>query len=274
MLSTRLKIGLLVAAHVAAGLVLAYTSSQKPNDLVIGAFVAAVLADAGLVGIWGGLGTTKPQYRFPITLGISSYLGGVISWFFHRHGSELVAMVATFLLIALPTWVILLPLSILRHSRRRLNVVLCHGDFARAEGMQFTVQQLFLATTVVAITLGLGRWIQGLEENGVLGIFIVLVVFCPWIVIVELAILWGSLGIGRSWPRLLVVVPIAFVVGAIPMLSLKSGIIEIVIFWSSVIGFQAVLTAGSLLVIRSCGYRLVRGAAVEATPRLNEAGSG
>jgi hypothetical protein len=267
MFSTRLKTGLLVAAHIAAGLLLSYASSQMPgknNNWVFGAFLVVIFADSGLAGIWGGLGTTKPQYRFPITLGISAYLGGLIIWLSHGHGTKLVAMVATFLLVALPTWLILLPLSILRHSRRHLNVVQCHGDFARDEGMQFTIRQLFLATTVVAIMLGLGRGIQGLDDRSVLGMFIGLAIVCPWIVIVELAILWGSLGIGRPWPRLLVVLPTAFVVGAIPMFSLKSGFIVIVI-WSCIIGFQAVITAGSLLVIRSCGYRLVRGAAIEPT---------
>lgn len=158
------------------------------------------------------------------------------------------------------TLIVFVPLAVLRHSRRQLNLAPYYDAQTNAEGLQFTIKHLI--TAAVAAVLGLGRAVQIVEnENNAPDMLLAVVVVCPCIVIVELAILWGTLGTGRPTLRLFVVLPTAFLLGAIPPYYLKETIqpdwLDFV-GWSCLIGLQATITAGSLLVIRSCGYVLVR----------------
>ena len=92
--------------------------------------------------------------------------------------------------------------------------------------------------------------------------FSFIVVVVPCVVMVELSILWGALDIGRPVFRLLVAVLVAVFLGGLPPLYLKALVeptLRDFLGWSSVMGFQATITAASLLVIRSCGWRLVSG---------------
>jgi len=83
----------------------------------------------------------------------------------------------------------------------------------------------------------------------------------PYFILVELATTWAALGIGRPLPRLLIVLPTAFIVGAIPPFYLKGQMHvdwEDYSSWSMFVGIEATIIAASLLVARSCGWRLVR----------------
>jgi hypothetical protein len=127
------------------------------------------------------------------------------------------------------------------------------------------IRHLLLATAIVALVLGIGRGIRTIS-NRQSDIVVVVAVFPPCLVMVELATLWAALGIGRPIPRLAVVVPTAFVVGVIPVFyvpGLSNPSISELIIWPAIIGLQSIITAASLLVIRSCGWRLVRGAVAD-----------
>jgi hypothetical protein len=134
------------------------------------------------------------------------------------------------------------------------------SDSPASEGFQFSIRHLLLATAFVAVVLGIGRSVRTLSDtqSGVIAVAI----FPPCFVMVELATLWAALGIGQPTPRLAVVVPTAFVVGAIPVFYVPSpfdqSLSELVI-WPIVVGLQSIITAASLLIVRSCGWRLIRG---------------
>src|SRR5581483_417974 len=78
MLVTKLKIGMLVGGHVVVGLFLAVAAHGRsmPDPLLV-LMLALAFADAGLLGIWGALGSSQPRWRIPILLATSATLGFV-----------------------------------------------------------------------------------------------------------------------------------------------------------------------------------------------------
>jgi hypothetical protein len=270
-LSTKTKIGLLVTAHVACAIALTWADRDAtwPSAAEIGQS-AFVFADAGLLGIWGAFGTSRWFWRIPVILvGLVCLIASVI---YDATGQlpqgiamPLSIMIEAALVMSSPAWIILIVLMVLRCGRRRLHVTNSISSPAVAEGLQFTILHLFIATTAIAVALGLAPLVQKLA-----GTLMLLAVIGPCVVLVELAILWATLGIGRPWPRLVVVLPSAFVVGAVPpfYLSQLSQDWSTFVAWSAITGLQATITAGSLLVVRSCGWRLV-GGNDEAVPKAD-----
>jgi hypothetical protein len=259
MISSKTKIGLLVVVHVVAGLVLAWTAGTDASFPValIGLWALA-FAEAGLMGIWGALSTIRLVSRLCTVLFATLYLGAL-----------LVLMVngmdpLVFLIIALTVVPILVVLSCLRHSRRRLRLVDLASAGPAPEGFQFSIRHLLLATAIVAVVLGIGRGVRTISNGQSDLVFVA--IFPPCFVMVELATLWAGLGIGRPLPRLAIVVPTAFVVGAIPVFYMPGSSDHEIIGWPIIVGLQAMITACSLLVVRSCGWRLVSGEGITAPP--------
>jgi hypothetical protein len=178
--------------------------------------------------------------------------------------------VEMFFLVAFPSAVILVVLSALMYGRRKLRLAHLAASPATVEGFHFSLSHLFLATTVVAVVLAIGRGAMSLAAanfagNGLATMFVVAVTV-PSLIIVELATVWGALGIGRPTLRLAIVLPTAFVLGLVPPFfqqTIMGSDWERFLGWSLVCGLQAIITAASLLVVRSCGWRLVRGTSGE-----------
>jgi len=261
-MSPKLKIGLLVSGHVVAGLVLARGTLREtaltpvfPSfPIAMFGLFALVFAEAGLIGIWGGLSSTRPLWRILATCAATGYIGGI----------QVTAMRITeksilFLIIALTSSTILVVLSGLRLSRRKLRLANLVNEPMASEGFQFSLWHLFLATTAVAVLLAIGRGMPPISSPRAKDL-LVSAIFPPCLIMVELATLWAALGIGRATSRLVVVVPTAFIVGMMPMFLVDPASGGRILLWSVIVGVQAIITACSLLVVRSCGWRLVSGA--------------
>ena len=264
----KLKIGLLVAGHFIGQLACASTIDFPPPSIpaFIGLF-ALVVSDAGLLGIWAALGYSRRSWRLVVVVASTAYLCTLISVAFKAN--DLDELIMVFLVVALPTAAIFLVLTGFRFSRRRLQV----GQLVlAAEGFQFSIRQLLVATGIAAGLLALSRGLGHLPTTGpAWKITIFFAIVGPYFMLVELATLWGALGIGRPLPRLLVVLPTAFVVGTMPPFFLNTPLKMYLdrtdfIAWSSFMGLQATILEVSLLVIRSCGWRLVRGTSGEGQP--------
>jgi hypothetical protein len=170
---------------------------------------------------------------------------------------------SVFLIIALTTIPVLVVLIVLRHSHSRLSLRLVHlkNGSPLADGFQFSIGNLLLATALVAVVLGIGRVVRTVADRQWESIVSV-AIFPPCFILIELATLWAALGVRRPIPRLAVLVPTAFAVGAIaasylPVPTARESWLFFI--WPIIVAIQASITACSLLVIRSCGFRLVRG---------------
>lgn len=262
MLSTKAKIGMLVAGHIVAGLMLTWPAGAErwPGPAEV-AQAAILFADAGLLGVWGALGETRLWWRLTLVLLATAWLIMVT-----LAGGSNAQIVGLSLMIGLPTVLLLLVLIGLRHSHRQLQVVHSLEASTASEGFQFTIRHLLLTTAIVAVVLAIGKNIPHLDEI----VVIVVVVLCPCLVLVELAVLWATLGFARPAMRLSIVLPAAFVVGLVPPFysgSLRQQGWTTFVAWSCITGLQAAIIAGTLLVVRSCGYRL-------ASRKANAAGTG
>ena len=256
MLSTKMKMSLLVATHVVAGVVLTSASKEFTGDLSIpsAAKVALIFADAGLVGIWGGLSKARFVGRLLVLPGAIFYLWAILSFDTDPDFVE-------YLIIAFPTVALVMVLFSFRYSQFRLRLALLPNVSQLPQGFQFSIRSLLLATATVAIVLGIGRTVYAISDNYPYAVYFMMFPLC--IIVVELATLWGTLGKGSSLLRLAFIVPLSFCIGTIPIFylgELEEVELLMMAHFSSIFGLQAIFTAASLLVVRSCGWRLVSGA--------------
>jgi len=266
-MSPKLKIGLLVAVHVVAGLFLGWANQDNGpgNSPSFVGLYALVFAQAGLLGIWGALGTTQPLWRLPAVIATTGYLSALAitaeaMWQVRYAAVELT------LFVAFPTAVVFLLLSILCYSRYKLHFA--RPSLPNSMGGQVTIRQLLLATAAVAVVLAIGREVRKVSPGDWIEtecMIVTHVTLC--LIAVDFAVSWGTLGTRRPMPRLAIILPGAFLVGVIPTYFLETLLSldwKDHVTWSCIMGFQATIMAASLLVIRSCGWRLVRGDRNEA----------
>ena len=259
-MSSKARIGLLVAVHIVAGLLSAWYAntanshgmSPAVDELMFIGLYALVYAQAGLIGIWSGLSTTRLEWRLPSVVAATAFV-----CIANTGGGTRVA----FLWIALVAWPILLVLISLRHSRLGLQLAHLPNGLTVSKRFQFTIRHVLLATGVVAVVLGMGRGVRSINNLNTVAVM----TYPPCFVMVELATLWATLGVGRPLPRLAVVVPTAFGVGTLATYNVygrfeQAGFGSLWMLWSAALGLQAIITAVSLLVVRSCGWRMVSGA--------------
>lgn len=272
----------LALAHIAGGCVLAsisrvQTSFDHPCFI---ALLAMIFADAGMVGIWGALGTSHPMWRLslmPVLIGCLMVFArmaerlvesefpivvpqgpGTVS-IQYRHFWPGADPVGFYLVVTLTTLSVFAALCQLRLGRGELRLIRMTGNATTVAGFRFTIRQLLIVTAAVALVLAIGRGtrpLSGQRWESVLAVAI----FTPCSVLVALATAWATLGISRPALRLAVVVPSAFVVGMAPSYclggSIAAGWLPFIIVWSAIIGLQAAITAGSLLFVRRGGWRL------------------
>lgn len=117
---------------------------------------------------------------------------------------------------------------------------------------------------IVAAIISIRKGLQNLGDGSQGGqtwfdLVIIVAVIVPCVLLVELATFWAALGLSRPIPRLLVVIPSGFLVGIVPPFYIESGMDwRHYALWSGITGFQALMTAATLLVFRSSGWRLCR----------------
>lgn len=262
-----------LAAHIGGGLLLAWTSWSASAGLSGLALFALVLADAGLVGMWGALSGRRWGWRLSAVLVASVWLWGLVT---RDSRISVEYSLSLFLVIALTAASIMAILSGFRHGRRKLRLTRLTNDLPAIEGFQFSIRQVLLATAIMAAVLGIGRVVRNLDRksNNVTAVAI----FPPCTALIGLATLGATLGGGRPAPRLGAVLPVAFFIGMIPYYyigrpndSPQQFVVGLALF-----GLQAIITAVSLLVVRSCGWRLVSGDGVLAEKPLlpDDLGSG
>jgi hypothetical protein len=123
------------------------------------------------------------------------------------------------------------------------------------EGFRFSIRALLLVTAAVALLSAGARALQ--QAPGVSALRTVCWAMC--VVAVGLVALWAALGLGRPLWRGPVVFALSLVVGAFlasatePQGAVVGWVISVLIML-----LYSTLLLGSLLIVRSCGYRFVR----------------
>ena len=235
--------------HVVGGLIPAFVAYVAgPGPSLRGAFfIGIVFSQASLLGIWTGLGSS-PWWRrlLGVVLGIG-YLGVLLGVCFSRLDS------GTFLVVAVATTFMT---TLLMLIMRLLKVAIHLGSLpvASTGRIQFSIRQLMILTFVVACLITIGKWVQPYFTHGEI-LFPVLL----------MAVMFGLVGVFPVWFVLATKQPLLYSVGLVAVgacagycfarISTAAGNEGI---WMTVMATEAMAVVVSLLVVRSCGYRLVR----------------
>jgi hypothetical protein len=274
MFSTRLKIGLLVAGHIVAGLSLAWLSHDglHRNYLVSQLRSGLIQAEVGLVGMRAALSSCQMWRRFMTGFAVLTYLflldatsrnlihlGSGFGMYLADFRVQAL-LFGDFLLIAFSSAMVFCLLSVMNRGQQRLvmtkSVELCRTSV----GVQFSIRHWFLATAVFGVLLTIGIGIRGIFTGLAQGQVDFVAVAGPGLVVIQLAILWAGLGTGRALVRLMILLPLTFGIGLVPYCTrypVSEWVWGRASHWAVICGFVGLITAGSLLVVRSCGYRLV-----------------
>jgi len=261
----------LVGAHVVGGLGVAGacaglmdpfpTSPVVDTSTPIGRFLHAhslliflsiALPQAGLLGMWLGLGASPRRHRLVGGLLVVVYLGALTAGFVPARYFPARHFYNYFLPVLVPSAAV----ALLARGVRRwfAQVVLVTEASSPIPGLQFSIRLMLIATAVVAVVLGLK---PGKVEPSLLTTIVVYMVFGLCMGSVVLASLWAALAPGHPAPRIAVVLLFAGFIGVMPFyyvgLSRSAQLTAAAV--SSIT--QALIVVASLLVIRWQGFRLV-----------------
>jgi hypothetical protein len=256
--TTNPRILWLVVGHVVVGLIGALAAYfPGPDSIRRAAFVGIVYSQASLVGIWGSLGS-GPAWRrvIGVVVGVG-YLGLQLGFSFH----ELDGII--FLWVVAATTISALPLLLVRLFR--VAIRLDSSAAGLVERFQFSIRHLLTLTFVVACLISIRNCVEpyAIEitetPDGVVSDYFDEAVYY-WLFPAAVV---GVLGILPVWfvlaTKQLVLSCVGLLAAGVcagywlgrfydepPSISMTATITEVV----------AVVV--SLLVVRSCGYRLVR----------------
>jgi hypothetical protein len=219
---------------------------------------------ACLIGVWLGLSRTPVHKKVVVAVGSVIGLGLILAVTLRvSHEGEvfLILLPISMGFTSVPMIVTAMLLLVTR-KRTRGSLLHCPDTYAlRSEGLQFGTRHLFVLTLIVAALLGVGkgapRFLAG-AEAAVGPVATLLLLGAVWGT-VTLTVVWATLGRQRPHERIALAMVLAFFGGLVPPYYFGED-------WRShvVWGFalttlaMSVVMAGSLLVVRSVGYRFVR----------------
>jgi hypothetical protein len=245
--SPKVRVIWLVGVHVLVGLLLgAITAATEPGPgLLFASFIGLVFSQTSLLGIWGGSGTNRWWIRLVGVLVGVGYLGPQCGICIDDPGRE------TILIVAFATLIVSAVLLLARcfGFRTRLN----SDQNTPAKEMQFSIRHVMILTLVVACLLALAKWQQRYLD---LDDWPMLAAIAAPFATVGLVAAWAVLGAKRPLIGIPVLLAVAVGAGYGLEKSLGSGP-EIAIWMTATLTGALSLTV-SLLVVRSCGYRLRR----------------
>ena len=234
----------LVVAHVVVGLMGAFVSNLAGRSPTLRGvlFLGLVFSQTSLLGIWGGLGSSPWWGRLiGVVVGVG-YLVPLLGFGISERNP------ATFFVVALATTFVAMPLLFVRFFK--VAVLL---DFSPAVGrIQFSIRHLMVLTFVVACLITIGKWVQPHLLHGE-RVF-QLLLFAATFSVVGVLPVWFVLA--TKQPVLYSVGLVA--VGACAGYCLARFFHDDASIWMTATVTEAMAVVISLLVVRSCGYRLVR----------------
>jgi len=246
--TTNPRILWLVLAHVVVGLMGAFVAYPcRSPTLRTGVFLGLVFSQTSLLGIWGGLGSGPWWKRVVGVIVGVGYLGTLLSFSIYGPVS------ANYFVVSLSTLLIVGVLLVFRFFR--VQVCTAINAPAAACRMQFTVRQLLVLTFVVACLMSLGkRLAPHLMDVG--QPFYMTLIGLVFATIGTLSV-WL---LGARHPILpsLILIVVAAGVGFCLAQFLPGPPGDMASFWMTITSVEALSLVPSLLVVRSCGYRLVR----------------
>ena len=259
------RLQILAVANVAFGVVtsvLAHVELRMPyglEDILMVPFIALAVCQALLLSFWGAASQASPWMRLAGLVSGAVYLEVLVPSDFRREfvGTSTITIVVTTATLLVVRW-----LGV-RFTRQDDP-----GQSARhePEGLRFSIRGLMIFTAVVALICAGARALEGARSP-----FLFIPVWALCFVAVGLVSLWAMLGDADPLRRGPVVFILSPALGA--FFAFDENAHEAV--WIYILLIMLLYPAallGSLLIVRSCGYRLVR-RTVPTTSPPDELGS-
>lgn len=250
----RLPLWLLLVAHLAGDAPVAAISNfpQRTSSTTLQAVFAYLAGQSVLLGLWIALGiSTVPRRILGIVSGLLLVWCTWLPFLEDETDRMLAALLITTLALGMAG-----PLLIVQRGRARLSWFADPPSAPSLEGLRFSVRHMLLLTLVVGVLLSLRRILQTLDDT-LLERLVVLAVIGICFVVVGLTSVWACLGVGGPIARLFLLL----------LVSAAASLVFFYCFWDDATGLipafavttlQTFLVAGSLLIARACGYRLVK----------------
>jgi hypothetical protein len=206
---------------------------------------ALAMGQAVLIALWGVASTSSPWRRLVGLVAVAAYLEALLA--LGLDGEFLGTATVT---IAVTT----ASLIVVRALGVRLARESEEGRTGRGEpdGLRFSIRGLMTFTAAVALLSAGARTLQA--SRG--GFILLAAVWALCFVAVGLVALWAALGEARPRRRVLVVFALSPVLGGFFAHASEAHQAGQFYILTTMLLYPAVLL-GSLLVVRSCGYRLV-----------------
>lgn len=237
----------LVVVHIVVGWMgayIAYSANRHPK-LWAGALVGLMLSQASLLGIWGSLGTNPWWKR---VIGVVVGIGYLVPLLGIRiHDVSIVTFI--FVVVVVVTSFVAIPLLIVRWFRMAIR--LDDSPVASVRRVQFSIRHLLILTFVVACLTSIGTLVLPLLlHDQIDDLFLI-------------ALAFGVVGILPVWSVWATKWPTIFSIGVVTVGACVGYCLGLGYSGSETLTMTAAVTEAlsvvvSLLVVRSCGYRLVR----------------
>jgi len=245
---TRLRWLVAAPATVAAVGALVTRGYRGQPDTLNAIFSGIVFGQVSLLGIWVGM-ASNPWYIRLAGAALGSGCVCIPIWF--REGGSSYLSILTLVFLTGCTLAVAAVLLIARCLR--IRIVRQTVPVSAAGRLQFAIRDLMILTMVVACVTACGKWLLTVEftpfEAGLLAL-----IYLPFITIGVLSV-WPALSARRPLLPCGVFVVIA---GGVGMCFNAFGLPMATAYWVTITSAEALSLVASLLVVRSCGYRLVR----------------
>jgi len=152
------------------------------------------------------------------------------------------------------TGIVAVVLWLIRLWKAQLVRFLDQPQPGSAEGLQFSIRGLMLFTFAVAVVITAAKGLREVDER--LPVLFLVTIWALCFVVTDLAALWATLGIASPVPRSIAVILMSLALGWFFSYTLGEDW-ESYFYIMSIMFLQSLCLIGSLLVVRSCGYRLV-----------------
>jgi outer membrane protein assembly factor BamB len=242
---------LLAAGQIGIGIVatfMAYAISLKLqfglNDLHIVPYFSSVLCQASLLALWAATTGVVLWKRIAGLVVGSAYIEGLLRLNLDEFVgcATLTVLMSTGLLLAMPV----LGIRIVR------RIVVDPPQAQASTGLKFSIRSLMVFTVFIALLSAGARALQGLPGDSSL----IVVVWALCIVAIGLATLWAGLGEAQPMRFCPFLFGFALVLGVFFAFAVGASRADwVYILLTDLLYTVAVL--GSLLVLRSCGYRIM-----------------
>lgn len=256
----RTRLWLMIVVHVVLGIFFCTWAALEERlavaDLLVVPVAGLVLAKSSLLGFWTVFSPMTRSVRLAGLIAGTTYLESLFS--FGVQSGEIVW------LVVMSTGGITTVFGLIRWRYAELRRFPQTAAQADQEGLKFSIRGLMLFTFLVAITM---VGVKELRERETPQTTLLLIsVWSLCYVVIGLAGVWSGLGLARPTLRSVVVLLVSAVLGAALTYGVSQDRWESYLYIISMMLIHAGVLIGSLLVVRSCGYRLMRKSMPDVEP--------